>query len=1030
MKSILPILLLLSVGLTAQTDKTAVPRQTSFGGLRARSIGPAAMSGRVSDVVGQNSKPEILYVGAANGGVWKSLNAGATFRPTFDEFPQSIGKIAIDQNHPDTVWVGTGEPWVRNSVSIGTGIYVSKNGGNTWEFKGLPNSEHIANVVIDPTDSKTVYVAVQGHLWGMNEERGVYKTTDFGTTWTKILYVDDNTGCADIAMDPKNPKILYASMWEHRRYPDYFDSGGKGSGLFKSTDAGKTWVRLTKGIPDGILGRFGIGVAPSNPNVIYINVECENAKEKGVYKSTDAGASFKRMNGDFNSTVRPFYFSRIVVDPIDENKVYKAGVQGIFSEDGGSAFTPIQGPHSDFHAFWINPKNTNNVYVGCDGGVYRSLDGGKLYEHLKNLPLSQLYVVNVDNETPYNVYCGLQDNNCWYAPSTGNAGAVLNQDWHPTVGGDGFYTFRHPTDKDIVYAESQGGGMVRMSKSTGQSKHIQPKNIHGEPELRFNWNTPIVQSASNPDKIYIGTQYLMESVDRGDSWRKISPDLTTNNPERQRKKSGGLSADWSGAETNTTIVTIAESPKNNNQIWVGTDDGNLQLTTDGGKKWTNIIMTDLATGAPIPSLLWISSIEPSHFDANTCYVVIDGHRSGNMKPMVYRTTDLGKTWTSIVTSDIDAYALCIREDLKNPDLLFMGTEFGLFISIDKGLSWKRFTNNLPKTGIPFMVIHPKEDALVIATHGRGIFILDDITPLRNLTPAIMSEDFHVFEPKTKVLRELKGGNAPSGAGGFYGENPNPNVLIPYYMKKRLGSGDLTAQVFNPQGVLIKTVTMGKGAGVNFININTTLGPPKAAPTSKGESLGEGFISPSLAAGTYTVKIKKVDTTYTTKFAIADDPAITFPAADKALQRELGMKCYNMTEELGFIYANLKALSPQADKLLNEKMDPLAFEELGKLSKEADVLKKTITSTEGDFYIAAETLLRDELAELTYHIISYLGKPNTIEVEEFKRIEIEVAKVRQKYNAIDTRVKAVNTKLKTGGVTEIKLKTFEAYKDDK
>ncbi len=1021
---IIPILSLCALQLFAQSESRMQPeaRQVAFGGLRARSIGPAVMSGRVSDVVGVDSKPEIFYVGAANGGVWKTVSGGASFRPIFDDFPQSIGKLAIDQKHPDTVWAGTGEPWVRNSVSVGTGIYVTKNGGNSWDFKGLPNSEHIANIAIDPNTPTTIYVAVQGHLWDANEDRGVYKSTDFGTTWQKILYVDANTGAADLAMDPTNSNILYAAMWEHRRSPDFFSSGGTGSGLYKTTDGGAHWNKIQNGFPEGMLGRIGIGVAPSNPKTIYISVEAEKKADKGIYKSLDAGASWKKMNGDFNATVRPFYFSRLVVDPTDEKKVIKGGLQGIISEDGGNTFRQINGVHSDMHAFWFNPQNPKNIILGCDGGAYYSLDYGQSFFHLMNLPLSQLYMVSVDDEDPYNIYGGLQDNNSWYGPSTSATG-VKNQDWQATSGGDGFYAFRHPTDKNIVYSESQEGEITRYNKQDGTQKNIKPISAPGEPDLRFNWNTPIAVSPNNPERMYLGSQYLFKTENRGDSWTKISPDLTTNDPKRQNKKSGGLSPDWSGAETNTTIVTMAESPKDENVIWAGTDDGFVQVTTDGGKKWSNV------TGniPNLPKGLWVSFVEPGHFDKSVCYVTVDGHRSGDKKAYAYKTTDLGKTWKSMTTADVDAYAACIREDIKNPDLLFLGTEFGLFISIDAGVSWKRYTNNLPKTEIAQMVIHPREDALVMATHGRGIYIIDDISPLRQLTKEAMEKDFFFFDNKPFVKKLETGSTSFGGAGNFDGEPADrSNVKIYYYQRKRQTVGDMTAQIIDGQGNVIKEIPTSKSVGVNLLLLPVNLPQPKTAPTTNLEAVTFG--TPSLPEGTYTVKIKKADKEYTTQFSITAPTNFPYSAEDRAIQYRESMKGYDQTGRMAYVFYMLQNMHRQASALKIE--DPKLAKQVADFAKETEAYKKTLASTDGDYYIADEKFLREDISRFYGGVVGFPGRPSDTQIQLGNYLEKKLVAVEARFNEYVKKMNNLNELLVKAGKTPLKIKTLKEYINEK
>ncbi len=640
--------MLLSIQITAQDKELG---ESTFGSLRARQIGPATMSGRVSTLDVVNKTPKIMYVGAAGGGVWKSNSAGADFRSVFDDYPQSIGKITIDQKRPDTVWVGTGETWVRNSVSVGEGIFKTTDGGNTWKNMGLEKSERIADIIIHPENPNTVFVAAMGGLWHANEERGIYKTEDGGATWDKVFYIDENTGCSDLAIDPKEPNTMYATMWSYRRYPWSFNSGMVGidgyegkSGVFKTTDGGKNWVKIQEGLPKGALGRLAIAVAPSNSDVLYLTVETKEKKKKGIYKSTDKGATWEFTNGDFGSTVRPFYFSNIIVDPKDENKVFKCGLNLTISDDGAKTFRTVgSGVHSDAHDVWIDPNNTNHIIVGTDGGVYESYDGGYLFKMYMNLPISQFYHVSIDNDEPYNVYGGLQDNGSWYAPSQ-KAGGIGNSDWQNTYGGDGFYSFRHPEKKDIIFAEYQGGNLVRYNSKTGVAKDIRPYPTADEPKYRWNWNSPIHLSPNNPNRMYFGSQFLFMSDNMGDTWTKISPDLTTNDPEKQKQnKSGGISIDNSTAENNTTIYAIAESPLDPNMIWAGTDDGNLQVTTDGGKTWTNTTKNIEGFGAE----KWITFIEPSHHDKNVVLCHFRCPQNGRQKGLFdenrQTVESLGKT---------------------------------------------------------------------------------------------------------------------------------------------------------------------------------------------------------------------------------------------------------------------------------------------------------------------------------------------------------------------------------------------------
>ncbi len=1024
-KSLLLTFLSILFTLSLYSQNSAI--NISFGNMRARSIGPAVMSGRISALDGVNTKPQVIYIGSASGGVWKTQSGGSSWNPVFDEHTQSIGAVTIDQKHPDTVWVGTGETWVRNSVSVGTGMYVTLNGGKSWQFKGLGDSERIARVIVHPENSAVVYAAVQGHLWGPNQERGVFKTVDFGKTWEKVFFIDENTGCSDLAMDPSNPNVLYACLWEHRRSPDFFNSGGKGSGLFKTTDGGKTWNRITSesGLPKGLLGRLAIHFAPSNPKVIYLTVEAENKDDKGLYKSTDSGSTWKKINSDFNITVRPFYFSRIIVDPNDENKVFKCGLNLTISEDGGHTFRTVSsGVHSDMHDVWVNPQNSKNIVLGTDGGGYRSLDGGYEFEMFMDLPLSQFYHVSVDDEEPYNVYGGLQDNGTWYGPSA-SPGGIGNDAWSLSYYGDGFYSFRHPTDKDIVYSESQGGYLVRHNKSDGQTKDIRPIPGDCEPEYRFNWNSPIHVSPNNPERLYFASQFLFATEDRGNSWKKISPDLTTNNPDRQRqKKSGGLSIDNSGAENNCTIYAIGESPADEKIVWVGTDDGNVQVTADGGKTWQNV-----AANMPgLPAGLWVSQVEPSRYDRNTCYVTIDGHRSGDKKPYVFKTSDLGKTWTSLVTPDLEGYAHVLREDIVNKDLLFLGTEFGLFISLDGGISWTRFSENLPKVGVFSLAIQPRESALVIGTHGRGIYIIDDITPLRQITPEIAGKTLHFLDSKPAYIRLPRSGRPFGGAGNFSGENPKDVAYITYYMSKRHTFGKMTMEVFDPAGNLIKELSPGKSGGINIVELPTRLPMPKAAPTKNLQAVAGSIFPPTLQEGIYTVKITKGKEEYTTTVNLQFEPKanLKYPASDRKLAQETQMRLYNLTERIAYIYFALQDLQKQSEERAKDSSKKLSAS-LSAFSKETGKSKDALVSLEGDGYVDESSELREEISLLFGRISNYPGKPSEAQLKKTASFEKEMEKVQATFDGYKKRMEELNKSLLKEKKTPMVIKTFEEFK---
>lgn len=1006
-----------------------VSGESLFGSIRARQIGPAAMSGRVSCIDVVSSDPSIMYVGSASGGLWKSQSAGASFRPIFDDHTLSIGSITIDQNHPDTIWVGTGETWVRNSVSVGTGLYRSYNGGGNWDFIGLPNSERISRIIIHPTDPQVVWVAVQGALWSANEERGVYKTTDGGESWEKQLYIDENTGAADLSIDINHPDVLFATMWSHRRSPHFFDSGLKFaeaqgmSSVYRSEDGGKTWDKAENGLPDARLGRMAVAVAPSNSDRVYLSVESDKKNTSGLYRSDDGGKNWKLTNREFGMTVRPFYFARLAVDPNNDSLVMKCGLNASISNDAGETFRTIgSGVHSDIHAIWIDPNNSKHIILGTDGGIYESYDGAYLFKMYMNLPISQFYHISVDMDKPYNVYGGLQDNGSWYAPSQ-KAGGITNSDWKNTYGGDGFYSFRHPNDPDVIYAEYQGGQLVRYNSKTGMAQDIKPYPAEDEDKYRYNWNAPLYQSPNNPERIYFGAQYLFMSENRGDEWKRISPDLSTNDPERQQqRKSGGISTDNSTAENNTTIYTIAESPVNEKIIWAGTDDGNLQVTKNQGKKWRNTIESI----PELPSGNWVSFVEPGHYNEDVLYVCFDNHRQGDMNTYVYRTEDLGKTWTRLNTASVEGYALSIREDLENPNLLFLGTEFGLYVSLDRGENWDRFTNNMPKVAVRDMVIHPRDHALVMGTHGRGVIILDDITPLRQVNDENLAKAVHFFETQPTILRDPgAGGGWFGGAGNYVGGNPNTSAQIVYYLAKRHTFGKMYFQVYDADGKMIRELPAEKRAGINIVTMPTSLTKPKAAPTNNRTALFGSTVGPNLAEGTYTVKMIKQKDTLTTSFSLQNDPNSPYSKEDRKVQRNTVLKLYDMSEDIAYFYFESESLGNQLESMAAEH-DELS-DDLMNLKSRMDTFRNSLVAMGGDFYVDEGEEIRERVSDLYRLVISYPGKPSESQMQRTVSLEREIAERELRFNELtEEGLTGVNEMLTNAGAEPINRKSHDEY----
>lgn len=751
-------------------------------GMKARSIGPAAMSGRIAAIESSPADPSLVYVGAATGGVWKSVNGGLTWDPVFDDQPvAAIGALALDPGNPDVVWVGTGEGNPRNSVSVGDGLYKSVDGGRTWKRMGLEKTERIHRILLDPRDSRVAYAAALGQAWGENPERGVFKTEDGGKTWRRVLYVDERTGAADLVMDPENPNKLFAAMWDYRRWPWGFRSGGPGSGIHVSHDGGETWRKLTEddGLPKGILGRAGLAIAPSDPRIVYALVEAE---ESALARSEDGGRTWRLVNTEPDVNPRPFYYADIRVDPDNPNRVYRLASRLDVSNDGGKTFETLAGfraVHPDHHAMWINPNDGGHMVNGNDGGVYVTRDRGRTWSFAANLPLPQFYHVRVDNAVPYNVYGGLQDNGSWKGPGTvWENGGIRNHHWQEVQFGDGFDTVPDPRDPMRGYAMSQEGYLTRYDLKTGERKDVRPATPTPGTALRFNWNAGIAIDPFAPDTIYYGSQFVHKSTDRGETWTAISSDLTTNRAEWQKQaESGGLTPDISGAENFTTIIAIAPSPKQQGVLWVGTDDGRLHVTRDGGKTWSSVE----GNLRGVPANTWIPHIEPSPHDAGTAFVVFDDHRRSNWTPYVQKTTDFGKTWTSLATKNLRGYALSIVQDPVDPGLLFLGTEFGLWASVDGGKGWMPWRHGVPTVSVMDLVIHPREHDLVIATHGRGLYILDDIRPLRGLSEENAKKPLHVHEisdtPQYRVAQT--GGARFPGNGEYRGESRPYGALITY-----------------------------------------------------------------------------------------------------------------------------------------------------------------------------------------------------------------------------------------------------------
>lgn len=823
---------LLSLLILSVSIATAQPLDLAkFRNLNIRNVGPANMSGRITAIAAVDRDPSIIFVGAASGGVWKSENSGSAWRPVFDDQPtQNIGAIAIQQNNPSVVWVGTGEGNPRNSMNLGMGIFKSLDGGRTWKHLGLEATKTIHRIIIDPTDPDVVYAGAMGDPFTPGPDRGLYKTTDGGATWKKILYSNDRSGIADLVMDPSNPNKLIAALYEHRRTPYSFTSGGPGSGLFITYDGGVSWKKLTEaeGIPGGELGRIGVAIAPSDPNRIYAKIE---ARKNALYRSDDGGVNWYQINDNPRFTNnRPFYFQELAVDSKDPNRLYNIYQPLTVSYDGGRTFDPepmipadeTKGIHADFHAFWMNPHDPRHFIIGGDGGIGITHDHGKSWYFPENIPVAQFYHINVDNERPYNVYGGMQDNGNWSGPGyTWKRGGIRTLYWQYLVGGDGFYIAPDEDDPRFGYGTSQNGDLYRYDKLTGYYSSIKPHAHHLDTPLRFNWNAAFAKDPFDKNTVYYGSQFIHRSTDKGATWEVISPDLSTNNPEHQRGDYGGLTLDISGAENYNSILAIAPSPLERNVIWAGTDDGQIHLTKDGGKTWQNLT----ANLRGMPHEAWIARIHPSPVERGAAWAVVNNYRKGDYRPYLFKTADYGATWKLMADeTKVRGYALAVVQDSREPRLVFLGTEHGLWISIDAGNTWVQFKNGFPSVSTMDLKIQERESALIVGTFGRAIWILDDLQALRAAAGGNFRKGLTVL-PMNEVV-QVKGlfiappGNIWTGFHTtFEGENRVfQKMQIPYYLTGPIDTAlRVTAKIQDESGRLINTLTAQATApGLNYL----------------------------------------------------------------------------------------------------------------------------------------------------------------------------------------------------------------------
>ena len=790
MKKLLPLVFLLITTLLFSQEFS----MDLVKNMKPRNIGPGGMSGRVTSIDVVESNPEIMYVGTASGGIWKSTSGGVTWEPIFEkELTASIGAVAIQQSNPSIIWAGTGEGNPRNSLNGGFGIYKSLDAGKTWKAMGLEKTRHIHRILIDPTNSDVIYAGAIGSPWGEHKERGVYKTTDGGKTWKQILFTNIRSGTADLIMDPSNPNKIIAAMWEHKRDPWFFKSGGAGSGLYITHDGGENWKQITEkeGFPKGELGRIGVAIAPNNPNVMYALVE---AKKNALYKSEDGGFKWKKINDKPGIGNRPFYYSEIYVDPQNENRVYTVFTYVNVSQDGGKNFKQLMpaynannGVHPDHHAWWIHPKNGKFMIDGNDGGLNITKDGGKTWRFVGNIPVAQFYHINVDNEFPYNVYGGMQDNGSWRGPAyVWKAQGIRNSYWQEISFGDGFDVVPDKDDSRYGWSMSQQGFVSRYDYKTGNNYGVKPTHKDANVKLRFNWNAAINIDPFNNSTLYFGSQFVHKSTDKGLTWTVISPDLSTNDPEKLKQaESGGLTMDATGAENHCTILVIEPTALEKDVLWAATDDGQVHITQNGGATWTNVAKNIKG----LPEYSWITQIKASNKNKGEALLVANDYRRFNYTPYAYRTKNYGKSWERIVDeNDVQSYALCIVEDPENANLLFLGTDDGLYISTNTGKKWTKWTEGFPTVPVKDLVIQPREHDLIIGTFGRAAWVLDDIRPLRAIANGkIASKKLALFAPPIayQAASQQPTGSRFGADAMYQGENRKRGAMISYYINKPL-----------------------------------------------------------------------------------------------------------------------------------------------------------------------------------------------------------------------------------------------------
>lgn len=1044
--------------------------QGAMAGMRFREIGPATMGGRINDIEVVSSDSRIIYAATAAGGILKSVNGGTSWTVIFDkETVPSVGDIAITPSNPSILWAGTGESNNRQSSSWGNGIYKSMDAGKTWKNMGLEKTMAIARVVVHPTNPDIVYVAATGNLWAASPERGVYRTMDGGKTWSLVLKVNEDSGATDIAIDTESPTILYAAMYQRRRTVFGFNGSGEGSALYKTNDGGDTWTKITKGMPYDVenaptprpegfseTGRNAIAIYAKDTNIVYAMVEHANG---GIYRSNDKGETWTRMS-NIDANPRPMYFSQIRIDPNNDQRLWIAGVTTQYSDDGGKTWTGnfSRAPHADTHGLWIDPKDSNHLIAGNDGGINISYDRGVTWDFANTVPIGQFYEVGADNSTPYKICGGLQDNNAWCGPSMSfNPRGITNDDWYTIGGGDGFYAQPDPNDPDIVYTESQDGNVLRRNVKTGESKSIRPREDEGEKNYRFHWNSPIVISTFDRNTIYYGGNFLFKSTNRGDSWVKIGGELTTNVdrntlPIMGKVPDKNTRSRHDGVQQFPAITTISESPVNKSVLWAGTDDGNLQVTRDS-VSWKNV--SDKVPG--LPKGTFVSRVVASGENEATAYATFDGHRNGDFKVYVYMTPDYGETWRSISSNlpQNNGVVNVIREHPRNPSLLFVGTEFGLFASYDRGGNWTQIKQNLPTVPVDDILIHPRDNDLILGTHGRSIWVMDDITPLQQTNDAMLNESIYLFDTRQAINWRTWSNKPLTSDKAFYGQNPPNGAMINFYLKEPLGERETIAiTIQDSTGATVRTINctrpnpqapaapqggQGGGGGGGFgggqqqcnavpgynryvWDLRSRPAGPQLPPTGGGAGGGGGGgFGGALATlgfrvdpGDYTVKIKLGEKEMSKSLKVIDDPRVVFSAEDRAKKKAALAKVQPLIMQASLAQFTIVGLRANLNTVIEGWKRPGTAQPPENVKKAAeDLLKKIDTayvnwgtppslvsniSQAGPPLVELPTPLNQRVAQLAFAIEGASNAPTDFELAQIeillKRIPVASDEVRR------------------------------------